>query len=194
MRKSNIAHLKLSLTLQNWWCMLPITCDVFPQVMYIFWYGVAKISLFENNNYTFGIARSEVCRERRNSEIRKCIKYRKSIIYRGSTHQNSFSGTLEWPNVTVFTAITLEIAKCSQTSFTRTQYRCLSTFPAHVNSISAATFRTTLHSSALYVARNLLLLLLYDGYINYITGTEDGIFKTRYRYEQQDSGPAGAKH
>jgi len=28
---------------------------------------------------------------------------------------------------------------------------------------------------------NLLLLLLYDGYINYITGTEDGTFKMRYR-------------
>jgi hypothetical protein len=110
---------------------------------------------------------------------------RKSTIYRGSTHQNSFPGTLESPNVAkmaiTFTAITLETAKCSQTLFTRMQCRCLSTFPARVNSISAATFRTTLHSSALYVACNLLLLLLYDGYINYITGTEDGIFKTRYR-------------
>jgi len=156
----------------------------FPTGHVDFWYGIAKISLFENNNYTFGIARSEVCRERRNS-LRKCNKYSKSIIYRGSTQQNSFSGTLESPNVTkkaiTFTAITLEIAKCSQTLFTRTQRRCLSTFPAHVNSVSAATFRTTLHSSALYVARNLLLLLLYDGYINYIRGTEDGIFKTRYR-------------
>jgi len=148
----------------------------------MFSHGVAKLSLFENNNNTFGIARSEGRRERQNS-LRRYIKYGNSTIYRGSTQQNSFFCTSESPNVTkeatAFTAITLEIAKCSQTLFTRTQCRCLSTFPARVNSISAATFGTTLNSSALYVASN--LLLFYDGYINYITGTEVGIFKTRYR-------------
>jgi hypothetical protein len=69
---------------------------------------VAKISYFENNNYTFGTARPEVCRERRIS-LRKCIKCRKGRIYRGSTHHNSFSGMLESPNVSkkaiTFTAI-----------------------------------------------------------------------------------------